>query len=352
MNHDYAGRRVLVTGHTGFKGSWLSAWLNQLGAQVGGLALAPDTTPSLYLAADLDDCVSSQIGDIRDNAAVDAAIRAQQPDIIFHLAAQSLVRRGYADPIGTYATNIMGTAHVLDAASRHGVRAVVIITSDKCYAPPPPADGYRETDPLGGHDPYSASKACAELITASWRDSFGAKADAPLIASARAGNVIGGGDWAQDRLIPDLIRAADAGQTALIRNPLATRPWQHVLEPLSGYLALGTRLLAGDKAATRAWNFGPEADDMRSVAELCDLMCAQLGTRWTHDASDHPDEAAMLRLDSSDARQHLHWAPRWRLAQAAAAVSQWHRRFAAGESARALMHEQITAYTAAAEVRA
>ena len=346
LNATYRTRRVLVTGHTGFKGSWLCAWLDTLGAQLGGLALAPDTTPSLYTAATLDDSIDSTLADIRDAAAVDAAIGAFRPEIVFHLAAQPLVRRSYADPLGTYATNVMGTAHVLDAASRHGVRAVVVVTSDKCYAPPPPAGGYRESDPLGGHDPYSASKACAELLAASWRDSF--CADAPRIATARAGNVIGGGDWAEDRLIPDLIRAAQAGQPAPIRNPHAIRPWQHVLEPLAGYLALGARLLAGDARAARAWNFGPDADDMLPVGEVCDRMCAQLGSRWTHDTAAHPHEAPALRLDSRDARAHLPWAPRWNIADAIAAAGQWHRRFAAGESARSLIREQIAAYTEAA----
>ena len=346
MKSAYAGRRVLITGHTGFKGSWLSAWLTQLGARLGGLALAPDTTPSLFVAAGLDATMDSRIGDIRDAAGVAETVGKVQPEIIFHLAAQSLVRRSYADPLATYATNVMGTAHVLDAAQRHGVRAVVVVTSDKCYAPPPPAGGYRESDPLGGHDPYSASKACTELLAASWRDSFAA--NGPLIATARAGNVIGGGDWAEDRLIPDLIRAARTNQPALIRNPQATRPWQHVLEPLAGYLALGARLLAGDARAARAWNFGPDADDMLPVGEVCDRMCAQLGSRWTHDTAAHPHEAAVLQLDSRDARAQLPWTPRWRIDQAIAAVGQWHRRFAAGESARRLIREQIAAYTEAA----
>ncbi|QID17335.1 CDP-glucose 4,6-dehydratase [Nitrogeniibacter mangrovi] len=344
MSSVYTDRRVLVTGHTGFKGSWLSAWLAQFDARVSGLALAPATTPALYTEAALDSRIDSHLADIREPAAVDAVFAATRPEIVFHLAAQSLVRAGYADPIGTYATNVMGTAHVLDAARHHGVKAVVVVTSDKCYAPPPPTDGYRESDALGGHDPYSSSKACAELLTASWRDSFSGTGDGPLIASARAGNVIGGGDWAADRLVPDLIRAALAGTTTPIRNPQAIRPWQHVLEPLAGYLRLGARLLAGDAAAARAWNFGPEATDMQPVAVIAERLCARLDGHWQPDANAHPHEAAVLRLDSTDARTRLGWAPRWPLDTALDAVADWHRRHAAGEAALELMTEQLAAY--------
>lgn len=340
----YRNRRVLVTGHTGFKGSWLSLWLQRLGAQVSGLALAPETTPALYREADLDHIVDSHLVDIRDPRRVYETVQRARPDILFHLAAQSLVRASYADPVATYATNVMGTAHVLDAAWRTGVKAVVIITSDKCYAPPPPADGYREGDPMGGHDPYSSSKACAELLTASWRQSFGDAHGAPLMASARAGNVIGGGDWARDRLVPDLVRAALAGKTACIRHPDAIRPWQHVLEPLSGYLILGARLLEGDVSCARAWNFGPDITDMQAVAVVADRLCQRLDAHWQPDDGVHPAEAAVLRLDSSDARAQLRWAPRWGLDRALDAVAHWHQRHAAGEAAQALMHEQLAAY--------
>jgi CDP-glucose 4,6-dehydratase len=344
MGNAFADRRVLVTGHTGFKGSWLSLWLDELGARVGGLALAPATDPALFTEAGLDRCLDHHLADIRDAHAVDEIVAATRPEIVFHLAAQSLVRASYTDPLGTYAINVMGTAHVLDAAQRHGVQAVVIVTSDKCYAAPPPGRGYREGDPLGGHDPYSSSKACAELLTASWRDSFTAHGQGPLIASARAGNVIGGGDWAEDRLVPDLVRAALAGTTTPIRNPDAIRPWQHVLEPLTGYLKLGARLLDGDAACARAWNFGPAEADMQPVSMVADRLCERLGGHWQHDAGEHPHEAAVLRLDSGDARAQLGWAPRWALDTALDTVADWHRRHAAGESARALMREQLAAY--------
>ncbi len=340
----YRDQRVLITGHTGFKGSWLSLWLDRLGARVSGLALAPDTRPALYREAQLDTRIDSHLADIRDAAAVRDIVASARPNILFHLAAQSLVRASYLDPIATYATNVMGTAHVLDAAQRAGVQAVVVITSDKCYAPPPTANGYREGDPMGGHDPYSSSKACAELLTASWRDSFGHADGAPLIASARAGNVIGGGDWAQDRLVPDLIRAALAGAPTRIRNPAAIRPWQHVLEPLTGYLKLGARLLDGDATCARAWNFGPDEADMQPVSVIADRLCSRLDGHWQHDAGDHPHEAAVLRLDSSAARTHLGWSPRWTLDTALDALADWHQRHAAGESAQALMHEQLAAY--------
>jgi len=340
----YLDRRVLVTGHTGFKGGWLALWLNQLGARVSGLALAPTTGPALFHEAELDQCMESHLGDIRDATTVQNIVAAARPEIIFHLAAQSLVRASYADPIGTYATNVMGTAHVLDAAQRYGVKAVIVVTSDKCYAPPPPPRGYREGDPLGGHDPYSSSKACAELLTASWRNSFASKGAAPLIASARAGNVIGGGDWAEDRLVPDLIRAAFARTSTLIRNPEAIRPWQHVLEPLTGYLKLGAHLLASDGPFARAWNFGPDEADMQPVSVLADRLCTRLGGHWQHDAGEHPHEAAVLRLDSTEARTRLGWAPRWSLDTSLDAVADWHGRHAAGESARQLMTEQLAAY--------
>lgn len=351
MREAYAGRRALVTGHTGFKGAWFALWLERLGAQVGGLALAPDTTPSLFEAASLARHIDSCLADVRDVAAVRAVFEACQPEIVFHLAAQPLVRRGYREPLETFATNVMGTAHVLDAARQcPSVRAVVIVTTDKCYDNRNWAWGYRETDRLGGHDPYSASKACAELVTAAWRASYWQGEDAPLVASARAGNVIGGGDWAEDRLVPDLYRAARSGQVALIRNPEAIRPWQHVLEPLAGYLMLGARLLAGERRFADAWNFGPALDDMQPVSALCDALCPALGVQWTSDERAQPAEAAILRLDSSRAMLELGWRPRWSLPMALDAVAGWYGRFAAGEDARALTLEQIEAYEQACGV--
>lgn len=345
----YAGRQVLVTGHTGFKGGWLSLWLHRMGAKVAGLALQPPTAPSLYVEARLGELVDSRLADVRDATAVLQAFRDFQPEIVFHLAAQPLVRAGYAAPLPTFETNVMGTAHILDAA-RHSssVRAVVVVTTDKCYRESSNVWGYRETDPLGGHDPYAASKAAAELVASAWRDSYGHEANSPLIATARAGNVIGGGDWAAHRLVPDLWRAAQAGAAAEIRNPAAIRPWQHVLEPLAGYLALGERLLAGDASAAEAWNFGPELADMQPVATVCKLVCEQLRVDWRHDDIPHPREAPTLRLDSSKAMLQLGWRPLLDLAQACRLTGEWYARHARGADARLLSFEQIALYEAAA----
>ena len=344
----YQGRRIMVTGHTGFKGSWLTRWLTHLGARVSGLALPPASHPALFIEASLEHTLAHHVADVRDASAVQQIFASSRPELVFHLAAQSLVRASYEDPIGTYATNVMGTAHVLDAAQRCGAQGVVVVTSDKCYAPPPGATGYREGDALGGNDPYSSSKACAELVSASWRASF-RDAGAPRIASARAGNVIGGGDWAADRLVPDLVRAALSGAETRIRHPHAIRPWQHVLEPLAGYLNLGARLLAGDTTAERAWNFGPAAADMTSVAHVADALCERLGGVWVSDTQLHPHEAGVLRLDSTDAQSLLRWQPRWSLPETLDLVADWYRRHHDGESAQVLMDENIAAYAALLE---
>lgn len=345
----YAGRRVLVTGHTGFKGGWLALWLEHLGAQVYGLALPPDTTPALFDEADLSSSMESHIADLRDANAVAEVLAQTRPEIIFHLAAQPLVRRGLAAPLETFATNVMGTAHLLNAVRAcTSVRAIVVVTTDKCYDNHGWPWSYREADRLGGHDPYSASKACAELAVAAWRASYWQSEDAPLVATARAGNVIGGGDWAEDRLIPDLVRAARAGRPALIRNPTAVRPWQHVLEPLAGYLILGARLLSGESRFADAWNFGPTLEDMKPVSALCDAFCPATGGGWLADCGEHPSEAAILRLDSSRAHLELGWRPRWDLARALHTTGQWHARHDAGDNARELILEQIGAYEAGA----
>lgn len=345
----YAGRRVLVTGHTGFKGGWLALWLERLGARVYGLALPPDTTPALFDEAGLAGSMGSHIADLRDASAVAGVLARTRPEIVFHLAAQPLVRRGLAAPLETFATNVMGTVHLLDAVRAcPEVRAVVVVTTDKCYDNRRWPCGYRETDRLGGHDPYSASKACAELAVAAWRASYWQSEDAPLVATARAGNVIGGGDWAEDRLIPDLVRGARTGNPAFIRNPAAVRPWQHVLEPLAGYLILGARLLSGERHLAAAWNFGPAFEDMQPVSALCDAFCPAIGGRWQADSGEHPSEAAILRLDSSRARLELGWHPRWDLARALHATGQWYARHDAGDDARELMLEQIDAYVASA----
>lgn len=346
----YAGRKVFVTGHTGFKGSWLALWLTRLGARVAGIGLAPDTEPSLFEAARVALLMRSHLVDVRDPDATASTVAGEEPEIIFHLAAQPLVRHGLRDPLTTFATNVMGTAHVLEAARRcPTVRAIVVVTSDKCYEHRSRPWGYRESDRLGGHDPYSASKACTEIVAQAWRSSYWSTPDAPLLATARAGNVIGGGDWAEDRLVPDLVRAAQAGRPARIRNPDAIRPWQHVLESLGGYLLLGARLLAGEHRCASAWNFGPALQDMQPVSALCDALSPTLGARWETDTGDHPKEATILRLDNSRACLELGWRPHWGFGRAVEQTGRWYARHAAGADARTLMLEQIEAYSATAE---
>jgi CDP-glucose 4,6-dehydratase len=282
-------------------------------------------------------------------AAVGDAVADARPEIIFHLAAQPLVRRGYREPLATFAANIMGTAHLLDAArSCSSLRAMVVVTSDKCYGNPGEHAPFVESDPLGGHDPYSASKACTELVAAAWRDSYWRAPGSPLLATARAGNVIGGGDWAEDRLIPDLVRAAASGTAARIRNPAAIRPWQHVLEPLAGYLQLGAALVAGEAKLAEAWNFGPDPSDTLPVSSLCDTLCPALGITWDHERSPQPAEAATLWLDSGKARNRLGWKPRWPLTRALQMTTDWYVRHGAGEDARELCMAQIEAYCSGA----
>jgi CDP-glucose 4,6-dehydratase len=339
------GRRVLVVGHTGFKGSWLSLWLHRLGAQVAGLSLPPPTEPSLFVLAGLGDLVATMTGDIRELGSVLCAMRDWQPEIVFHLAAQALVRRSYREPVETYATNVMGTVHVLEAVRAVGsVRAVVVITSDKCYENREWPWPYRETDAIGGHDPYSSSKGCAELVTAAYRRSF--LAGSTGVATARAGNVIGGGDWAEDRLLPDCMRALTAGRRIVIRNPHAIRPWQHVLEPLCGYLLLAERLAAEAAAFDDAWNFGPADEDARPVSWLASRVVEHwgAGAAWSPESDDGPNESASLRVDASRARMHLGWSPRLQLETALAWTVEWHRRLAGGETALALTNEQLAQY--------
>lgn len=320
----YAGRRVLVTGHTGFKGSWLCLWLSALGAQVTGLALPPDTEPAHWKLLGLSEVHDLQV-DLRDAVAVRATLALAQPEIIFHLAAQPLVRRSYHEPVTTFDTNVLGLVNLLEAVRvTSSVRALVNATTDKVYQEQTTVAGYREDHPLGGHDPYSTSKACAELVTECYRKSFFIDSG-PRVATARAGNVIGGGDWSQDRLVPDLVRAASTGSTLQIRHPNAIRPWQHVLEPLSGYLRLGEQLLAG-KAVEGAWNFGPSADATLPVQALVALM----HTHWPelrseHQPGPHPHEAGILQLDASKAAQQLGWRPVWEAETTLRSTIQWYR---------------------------
>ena len=348
----WRNKRVLITGHTGFKGSWLVLWLQALGAQVNGYALAPPSQPNLFADARVaGGMVASTLADIRDAGRVEQALLESQPEVLIHMAAQPLVRRSYQDPIETYATNVMGTVHVLEAARRNrSLRVVVIVTSDKCYENREWVWSYRENDRLGGYDPYSNSKGCAEMATAAFRSSFFHPAryadHGVAVASARAGNVIGGGDWAEDRLIPDLVRAFRVGQAALIRNPAAVRPWQHVLEPLSGYLQLAERLWNAGPAFAQAWNFGPAGDDLRPVGWIADQAAALWGggARWTRDGSEVPHEAQMLRLDSSKAISMLGWTPRWSLEEALAATMDWYKRQQQGQDMRTATLEQIKCY--------
>ena len=350
-SHFWKGRRVVLTGHTGFKGSWMALWLQYLGAEVTGYALAPPTNPSLFVKADVATGMHSVIGDVRDGDRLTSTLQAAQPEMVFHLAAQPLVRHSYVDPVGTYETNVLGTIHLLEAVRRTpSVRAVVVITTDKCYENKEWIWPYRETDPLGGYDPYSSSKACAEIVTSSWRDSFFNPAHYAehnvAVASARAGNVIGGGDWASDRLIADVVRAFTAGTTLEIRNPAATRPWQHVLEPLRGYLVLGERLLAEGVEYASAWNFGPQYTDARPVEWIVRYLSGKWGgsVDWKLDSQQHVHEAQMLKLDWSKAHAALGWQPALPLPDALDYTLAWYRQEASGANPRELSMQQITSY--------
>jgi CDP-glucose 4,6-dehydratase len=346
------GKPVFLTGHTGFKGSWLALWLQHLGANLTGYALDPPTDPSLFKKADVAACMQSVVGDLRDRPRLTSWMQTAQPEIVFHLAAQPLVRHSYADPVGTYETNVLGTIHLLEAVRKTpSVRAVVIITTDKCYENKEWIWPYRETDPLGGYDPYSSSKACAEIATSSWRDSFfnPARYDEHhvALASARAGNVIGGGDWASDRLIADIVRAFSSGKTLEIRNPAATRPWQHVLEPLRGYLTLAEKLCADGPRYASAWNFGPRYTDAQPVEWIVRYLSAKWGSanQWKLDAHEHVHEAQMLKLDWSKAHAALGWQPVFSLPEALDSTFDWFQRESAGARARELCLEQIASYS-------
>jgi CDP-glucose 4,6-dehydratase len=342
----WSGRRVLLTGHTGFKGAWTALLLRRLGSDVYGLALPPSSNNGIFVAGDVERDVHNGIGDIRDIGVVSRVLADSRPHVVIHMAAQSLVRESYADPVGTYATNVMGTVNVLECV-RHspGIEAVVIVTSDKCYDNIGEARGYRETEPLGGHDPYSSSKGCAELVTSAYRHSFFLNDAAPPVASARAGNVIGGGDWAEDRLVPDAMRAFFAGSALNVRNPHAVRPWQYVLEPILAYLALAERLAEGGRDFAEAWNFGPAAESEVSVAEICDHLCQAWGqgARWSRDGGDHPHEAAVLKLDCSKARARLGWQPLFDLERGLELTVDWYKALQRGADMRAFTLAQVNA---------
>lgn len=350
----WEGKRVFVTGHTGFKGSWLSLWLQSLGADVTGYALEPPTEPSLFKIANVSEGMCSHIGDVRDFDHLLRVVKKARPDIVLHMAAQPLVRRSYIDPVETYATNVMGTVHVLEAVRQsEGVRVVVNVTSDKCYENREWVWGYREGDPMGGYDPYSNSKGCAELVTSAYRYSFFNPASyenhGVALASVRAGNVIGGGDWADDRLIPDFMRAILAGHPVIIRSPHAIRPWQHVLDPLSGYLLLAERLWTGGSEFAEAWNFGPHDDDAKPVEWIVEHLIQLWGkdASWQLDGREHPHEARYLKLDTSKARMRLGWRPRWNLETGLGSIIEWYRAYLAEVDMRGAMLKQIAAYQVA-----
>jgi CDP-glucose 4,6-dehydratase len=341
----WRGRRVLVTGHTGFKGAWLALWLESLGAEVTGLSLAPPGEPNLFTLARVAGGVRSIECDIRDFDAVSRVVAETHPDFLFHLAAQSLVRYSYAEPMETFATNVLGTVHLLEAMRRLGGRAAaVIVTSDKCYENRGSHAGYRESDPLGGKDPYSASKACAEIVTASYRHSF--FAHGPLaVATARAGNVIGGGDWAADRLVPDMVRALQRREEIVLRNPQAVRPWQHVLEPLAGYLLLARRLWEAPASFAGAWNFGPAADDALPVQELVARFLSRWGSgTWRVSPDPARPEAETLRLDASRAVHHLGWQRQLDINGALDWTADWYRAWVGGADPRVTTLAQIAEY--------
>jgi len=342
-------KTVFLTGHTGFKGGWIAHWLYELGASVHGYSLEPSTQPNFFTETNLQNRLArSTIGDIRELAALSSTLKTAAPDIIIHMAAQPLVRESYKTPVETFAANVMGTVNLLEAARQVGTaKAIVNITTDKCYENKEWLWPYRENDRLGGYDPYSASKACAEIAAAAYRNSFFADTNIQL-ASVRAGNVIGGGDWATDRLIPDFLRALDAGETLKIRSPNAIRPWQHVLEPLSGYLLLAEKLYTEGSAYAEAWNFGPNEEDAKSVGWIVKQLCTQIPDAcWETENAKQPHEASLLKLDSSKAKAKLGWAPRWNLETALSKTVEWHQAWRNQEDMAAVTSSQIQAYISA-----
>lgn len=340
-------KKVFLTGHTGFKGSWLSLWLQSMGAVVKGYALKPPTEPSMFLEANVDDGMESVIGDIRDLDVLKKSMVSFNPDVLIHMAAQPLVRLSYVDPVDTYRTNVIGTVNVLEAArSCTKLKAIVSVTTDKCYENKEWPWGYRETEPMGGHDPYSSSKGCAELVTSAYKRSFFYTKDTANIASVRAGNVIGGGDWANDRLIPDILRAFDKSEPVIIRNPLSTRPWQHVLEPLSGYLVVAQNLYKEGDEYAEPWNFGPKEEDCKSVSWILDKMVSDWGNgaSWELDQNNNPHEAGFLKLDCSKAATKLKWQPKWNLEHTLNLIVNWHKDWKSGKNMKEVSLKEIASY--------
>ena len=352
MNQNFwRGKKVFLTGHTGFKGSWLSLLLQSAGAEVTGYALTPPTSPSLFEVADVERGMTSIIADIRDLPTLQQAIQVSKPEIVIHMAAQPLVRKSYLEPVETYSTNVMGTVNLLEAVrGSTSVKVVVNVTSDKCYENREWSWGYRENEPMGGYDPYSNSKGCAELVTAAYRNSYfhpdKYNEHGVAIGSGRAGNVIGGGDWAEDRLIPDMMRAITQGKPVSIRNPYSIRPWQHVLEPLSGYLLLAQKLYEEGPGFAEGWNFGPNEDDAKPVHWILDNLTRVWGdgASWILDGGNHPHEANYLKLDCSKAKARLNWVPKWHLDKALATIVAWQKKYQEGADMKLVTLEQINMY--------
>ncbi|WP_170333716.1 CDP-glucose 4,6-dehydratase [Ruegeria arenilitoris] len=346
----FSGRRVLVTGHSGFKGGWMSAWLTRLGAHVTGLALPPEPGPSFYAACGIEQITDSRFADIRDATALNMTLQDVDAEVIFHMAAQPLVRKSYRDPVETFATNVQGTVHVLEAARRMpSLRAVVVVTSDKCYDNREGAWGFRENDPLGGKDPYSASKGATELVAQSYAHSFFADPEGPQLATVRAGNVFGGGDWSEDRLVPDIICAWERNLPVVVRNPEGIRPWQHVLEPLSGYLQVADKILSDGAEFAGAWNFGPDVSGTVDVRELADIVRRAWGAgapefSFPDKYGDAPHEARTLRLDSTKAQSRLGWHPRLDLQTGIEMTVDWHKAYAASADMMQMTAEQISIF--------
>lgn len=343
----WRGKKVYLTGHTGFKGSWLSLWLQNMGALVKGYSLEANTKPALFIKANVASKMYSEIGDIRNIEQLTKSIISFSPDILIHMAAQPLVRLSYQEPVETYTTNVIGTVNVLEAARKcSDLKAIVSVTSDKCYENKEWEWGYRENEPMGGHDPYSSSKGCAELVTSAYRRSFFSSKETASLASARSGNVIGGGDWAEDRLIPDILKAFEKSEPVIVRNPLSTRPWQHVLEPLSGYLVLAQELYLNGNEFAEAWNFGPKEEDCKSVSWIVDKMVENWGGHksWSLGKENNPHEAGFLKLDCSKSAIRLKWNPKWDLQMTLKSVVDWHQIYINGGDLRKQCLKEIMNY--------